>query len=171
MSQLASLQSRVGLQTAQISLLDSGLGKLRAKLQCLPLETFYLFQKLPLELRHQIWRYALPGPRLITLGLEKELLIVHIDRGDSIKISSRRSSHSDKTTAFSKIRQTSAPKIPELLHACRESRQLALAVYDFCLSTSIRAASTITETIWVPAPEKINCENQISTSSGRRVLH
>lgn len=68
------------------------------------LTTFSLFPKLPLELRLQIWSFALLHPRLVTLGFIRVPLQPRPDYIHSV------------------------PK-PPLLLVCTESRHLALSYY------------------------------------------
>ena len=142
-------------QAKQISRLNAELVRLRARLPWAPLETFDTFLDLPLEIRCEIWSYALPGPRLLTIGLEEELLVVYVDRDNGDKTRSRGSGFRNGATAFRKMNEISIRKMPAIFHVCRESRRLALTAYEFCLSTSVSAASIVTQIIWVPAPDRL----------------
>jgi hypothetical protein len=73
------------------------------------LEHFYVFPKLPPELRLKIWKFAMPGPRVMKLW--KQCLT-----GSSI----------GQSEEYVK----SAYNIPRTLHATRESRSVALLAYN-----------------------------------------
>lgn len=80
-------------------------------------DSFHPFPNLVLELRTLIWTYALSQPCLIKVHLE-DILYGEPD-GLAIRI--------PKFVTHSKN--------PPLLRTCRESRELALKVYETCLST------------------------------------
>ena len=63
-------------------------------------QIFTLFSKFPAELQLKIWEIAMPGPRIIKIGLLWEL-------GD-----------------FPLYQKS--PKVPSLLHACHDSRAVAI---------------------------------------------
>ncbi|PVH84878.1 hypothetical protein DL98DRAFT_528291 [Cadophora sp. DSE1049] len=71
---------------------------------------FALFPKLPLELRHMVWKYALPGPRTIEIFYKDHLRPLHADSVASLQ----------------------RPKIsdPVILFANKESREVALSAYE-----------------------------------------
>ena len=73
-----------------------------------PSSMFVLFPKLPTELRLQIWKYAIPGARKITLKRRKN------------------SSQLSVTTPS----LTASPYTPDILHVCQESRAMALEYYQ-----------------------------------------
>jgi len=148
-TQVADLKCQVQAQATQISRLNAELDKLRARLPWLPLETFDLFPKLPPKLRNRIWKYSLPGPRLITIGLKDDgpLDIVDVDHGNGFKSHASRKNLGRSTAAFTKLREMPTLKSPVLLYVCKESRQLGLSVFDFCLSTSVDASAIVTRTV------------------------
>ncbi|KAH6721753.1 hypothetical protein BKA61DRAFT_700601 [Leptodontidium sp. MPI-SDFR-AT-0119] len=74
-----------------------------------PVEDFTLFPKLPLELRTEIWKYALPGSRDILVTGSNESFDIHLSRDD---------------------RATVIPTA--LLHTNREARSTALKIYKPC---------------------------------------
>jgi hypothetical protein len=63
--------------------------------------TFYKFQDLPTEIRNEIWQYCLPGPRVIEIRNNRDI-----------------------------PGATSICRIPPILHVCRESREMALKIYE-----------------------------------------
>ncbi|KAF8846612.1 hypothetical protein BDZ45DRAFT_682421 [Acephala macrosclerotiorum] len=65
-----------------------------------PPPTFTLFPTLPAELQIKIWRYTLPGPRIIQLQYSKSSSSFHGTRP------------------------------PPALHTCRTSREIALSVFE-----------------------------------------
>ena len=77
------------------------------------LPRFTLFNKLPVELRHIIWHFALPGPRAIHVRLSGS-------RGHGFVIASE--------LAQAKVKV--ATSIPGVLHAVRDSRAIALKHYS-----------------------------------------
>ncbi|KAH9206197.1 hypothetical protein DL95DRAFT_488261 [Leptodontidium sp. 2 PMI_412] len=161
-TQVAALKAQVQAQAVQISRLNAELDKLRARLPWLTLERFDLFPKLLPELRNRIWKYSLPAPRLITIGLKDDVPLntVDVDRGNGFK---RRASHKNlggSMAAFTKLHEMPALKSPVLLYVCKESRQLALSVFDFCLSTSLDASAVVTRTVWVLIQGPLSRENQ-----------
>jgi hypothetical protein len=66
----------------------------------LDVQTFTLFPKFPAELQLKIWEMAMPGPRVIKIGYLREL--------GNFPLCQK------------------SPKIPSLLHACHDSRAVAL---------------------------------------------
>jgi hypothetical protein len=138
-AQITELSRQVAAQARLISRLCKEVEELRARLLWQPLETFEPFPKLPLELRRLIWRYALPGPRLVTVieALSSpDSGILFIDRCDG----------SGKVLASGLTRlQEKSAKPPPLLRVCRESRQVALGSYKFCFGTHVSDTSLLTE--------------------------
>lgn len=84
------------------------------------LETFHLFPKLPPELRTRIWEYALPPGRLVRIFYTE----IYYPSG----------TYSDEDLGQTTF--TSNTPAPALLHACAESRIVALRVYKLCLGTA-----------------------------------
>jgi hypothetical protein len=92
---------------------------------------------LPIEIYNEIWRFALPGPRLLTLKVpddsqkdDDKYGLVDIDRhGDS---------KWDMTCAFATFEPEMAlVEPPALLYVCKESRDVTLMEYEFCMSTFV----------------------------------
>src|ERR1700730_6955339 len=101
--------------------------------ETLPPLCFNLFPELPFELRHEIWRLALPVPRLLTLIQGKEF---QFNPYNSVYIG-RANGEYEFSFAFCRWRtETPTSHGHALLHACEESREVALNAYDFCMSTS-----------------------------------
>jgi len=75
--------------------------------------TFTFFPKFPPEIRDQIWRHSLPGPRV--LRMNSNLLAPHPDK-------------------LSFAREYRAPN-PSALFVCQESRAVALRSYKLCFGT------------------------------------
>ncbi|KAK0101464.1 hypothetical protein ONS95_006636 [Cadophora gregata] len=74
---------------------------------------FTLFEKLPMELQHMIWWFALPGPRAVHFKISGT-------RGHGFAIASE--------LAIAKVKVTTS--IPGVLHAVRDSRAIALKHYQ-----------------------------------------
>jgi 2EXR family len=101
---------------------------------------FERFAQLPPELRRLIWRYALPGPRLIMVVSANPSPgsgLLYIDRCDGLG--------PRHTPGFSKLEEQPRGPPPSLFHVCRESRRLALESYEFCFNTRISSTSLLTE--------------------------
>jgi 2EXR family len=136
-AQIAELGRQVAAQATQISRLNKEVRELRARL--LP-EMFERFAQLPPELCRLIWRYALPGPRLIMVVSANPSPgsgLLYIDRCDGLG--------PRHTPGFSKLEEQPRGPPPSLFHACRESRRLALESYEFCFNTRISSTSLVTE--------------------------
>ena len=136
-AQIAELGRQVAAQARQISRLNKEVRELRARL---PPEIFERFAQLPPQLRRLIWRYALPGPRLITVVRENPSPssgLLYIDRCDGLG--------SRHTPGFSRLKEQPRGPPPAHFHACRESRRVALESYEFCFGTRISSASLLTE--------------------------
>jgi hypothetical protein len=89
---------------------------------------FVLFPKLPIELRLQIWKFALPGPRII------DVFYLH-----------------------PKGARTTTP-IPSLLHVCQESRrevQRVLLVLNNYDGDGYFYVNSETDTIWLRGKKKL----------------
>ena len=89
--------------------------------------TFTCFGRLPTELRLQIWKYARPDPRVVRVSRSKNSL----DIPDWLKDRTNPIIEvPDKTIIdhFCRINYSKTP-IPAMLHACTESRQVALGWY------------------------------------------
>jgi len=71
---------------------------------------FTIFPKLPVELRLKIWKFALPGRRIVDIRCDKQSVL------------------------FEKYR--SSTPIPSILHVCSESRTLASKVYELAFRTT-----------------------------------
>jgi len=82
----------------------------------IPTSDFIQFPKLPTELRCAIWKFALPGPRVIQVT--KKICI------------------QDDGTKYEKLRLNL--DIPAMIHACRESRQTCLEKYSKKLGSRTR---------------------------------
>lgn len=82
-----------------------------------PLEKFTCFGHLPRELRLLIWKYARPDPRVVRLAWSKR--------------SSKALKHCSYPEYW-RANYSEAP-IPAMLHACSESRQVALRWYRLAL--------------------------------------
>jgi hypothetical protein len=112
-----------------------------------PPRTFHAFPNLPPELQNMIWRYSLPGPRVIRA--------TYVQRGDYTK----------NLFVFKDARP------PTALHVCQNSRQEALNFYKL-LSKSIFANDEFeynSEFEWDSAdnlPESID-DNQSQDSGSR----
>lgn len=106
----------------------------------LPPPCFNLFPELPFELRHEIWRLALPGPQLLTLIPGKE---VQFDPYDTVYIGRANGEYEFSCTFCRWRTKTPSSHAHALLHVCKESREVALKAYDFCMSTSISATTEV----------------------------
>jgi hypothetical protein len=136
-AQIAELGRQVAAQATQISRLNKEVRKLRARL---PSEMFERFAQLPRELRRLIWRYAFPGPRLITVVRANPSPgsgLLYIDRCDGLG--------PRHTPGFSKLEEQPREPPPSLFLVCRESRRVALESYEFCFNTRISSTSLLTE--------------------------
>jgi hypothetical protein len=78
--------------------------------------TFPSFQNLPVEIRCQIWKLALSGPRVISLRTNCSPKMTSMPDVESMSI-------------------TSVCRIPPMLHVCRESREGALKIYGLSFGT------------------------------------
>ena len=167
-SELADLKKQLAVQATQISQLNTELGRLQARLPWQPIETFDLFPKLPIELRREIWRFALPGPRLLTLKVpddsKKDDDIygrVHIDRkGDG---------EWDMTCAFGTF-EPERPLVdpPALLYVCKESRNVTLMEYEFCMSTFVPPDAVIEASSHTDSPRHWIVNHDFLTYRGFR---
>jgi hypothetical protein len=136
-AQIAELGRQVAAQATQISRLNKEVRELRARLRP---ETFERFAQLAPELRRLIWRYALPGPRLIMVVKANPTPgggLLYIDRFDGLG--------PRHMPGFSKLEEQPRGPPPPLFDVCRESRRVALESYEFCFSTRIGSASLLTE--------------------------
>lgn len=81
----------------------------------IPCTEFHRFSKLPAELRITIWKLARPGPRVIRVKVHivKYHISEHV-RG---------------------LKFTSFTPVPAVLHACKESRAIALKTYKLGMKT------------------------------------
>jgi 2EXR family/SAP domain len=73
---------------------------------------FPQFSRLPVEIRLMIWKYSLPGPRVLTVTK------INIPRPDKLH-----------------FREDDNPPNPGMLSVCRESRSVALERFKLCLRT------------------------------------
>jgi len=104
---------------------------------------FTPFPKLPIELRFEVWNYALQAaPRLIKLNCrEDDEPQLVVNRGPNFKSQAHWNLNYGKplctpTLAFTKFKLS--PCVTSvMLFVCKESRQLALQVFEFCFSTSL----------------------------------
>ncbi len=115
-----------------------------AAIRCQSLKAFDLFPKLPIELRTMIWRHALPGPRLVRVMVDEAA-----PHFGSLEIDRHNGSGRKYTHSFNKLREQPARPPPQLLHVCRESRQIALETYDFCFSTQVSSTCALTKSTYI----------------------
>lgn len=83
--------------------------------------TFHPFRRLPAELRVEVWKFALPGPRIIK--------IVAMDMHLTMRKRIMRYSILPQSTYH---RAIATP----LLHTCQDSRAVALKIYEATLTTT-----------------------------------
>jgi len=99
----------------------------------IPVGDFVRFSRLPLELRRIIWKFALPGPQVVkvTTGHYEN----DVNRHEKLKIN---------------------VGLPNLMHVCRESRQICLEKYSVKLACETRLPSDCArfdpedDTIYIP---------------------
>lgn len=87
--------------------------------------TFHLFTALPRELRDLIWAHTLPSPRIIPVGCKSLPPRIYADVEPPINT---------PWPTFGGCFEPGNPSPPTLLHSCRESRMVALARFEMCLS-------------------------------------
>jgi hypothetical protein len=85
------------------------------------LRTFTCFPRLPLELQRMVWGFALPAPRTITI----------ISTDFTIR-------DAKGWTVRKYCVAHNAPSVPSLLHACQESRKVALKTYHLTFRPQLR---------------------------------
>jgi hypothetical protein len=137
-SQLAFFKAQFEVQATQISRLNADLSKIRAGIPWPPLEKFDLFPQLPVELRHQIWRYALRSARLLTIvqapGRPIKWQVGVDDDDDYVKIRL--------------VETNSVPHSKAFFTVCKESRDIALSTHANCLSYAITPTMQRTYVRW-----------------------
>ncbi|KAF3039374.1 hypothetical protein E8E12_007112 [Didymella heteroderae] len=79
--------------------------------------TFHLFPRLPYELRMHIWLSSIE-PRVVSVDIK-----VYVEEVE--RIAKRK-----KKTRRARMYMTSTTPVPAVLHTCRESRKVGLAVYE-----------------------------------------
>lgn len=92
-----------------------------------PAQRFTCFPKLPAELRLRIWKYALPGPRLVRIYL---------------KLEPRQPRQEGEKKKPQVSRLTTSQPPPVGLRVCRESRIEALKEYELAFPTKTSPAQT-----------------------------
>lgn len=85
------------------------------------LTEFTLFPKLPAELRDQIWKFALPGPRTITISVR---------RCSENQAEGERRGFTFNSSDFRTEANSQGLLPTTLLHACHESREIVLGRYE-----------------------------------------
>jgi len=98
------------------------------------LTEFTLFPKLPAELRDQIWKFALPGPRTITVIRRplKNWAYRYTTITDRLR-RTRLGLPTGKNDQFVKANTRGVLPTP-LIHACHESRQIVLRRYELAFA-------------------------------------
>lgn len=86
--------------------------------------TFHYFSKLPRELRQKVWNYHLPGPSRL----------IKIKSDDFLPETPSCTTWSQEPSIF---RAKAICSTPPLLHACSESRRLALNFFQLGLSNQL----------------------------------
>jgi hypothetical protein len=82
--------------------------------------SFAFFPKLPIEIRQQIWKLNMPGPRIVNISHDPEgMRIVELDQTESGR------------NPFWKAKANAGP-VPALLHVNDEARSLLLKHYTLC---------------------------------------
>jgi hypothetical protein len=136
-SQLAFFKAQFEVQATQISRLNADLSKIRAGIPWPPLEKFDLFPQLPVELRHQIWRYALRSARLLTIVGAPRPINQQFGVGDD--------------NAYLNVRLAETNSVPHskaFFTVCKESRDIALSTHANCLSCAITPTMQRTYVCW-----------------------
>ncbi|KAH9222668.1 hypothetical protein DL95DRAFT_401690 [Leptodontidium sp. 2 PMI_412] len=82
-------------------------------------KSFKYFPRLPVAVRHRIWKHAIPAGRLVRIFYTKIQYLSGTYSNDDLG-----------QTTF-----TSNTPVPSMLHACSESREIASKVYKLCLGT------------------------------------
>ncbi len=120
--------------------------------------TFHLFSDLPPELRRQVWLLMIPQPRIITIHVDTSFSFKSIRRGVYSPSFCRIDRHDGRgkvsAYGFSRFydasnrrnapllhgrqpRYSTRGQLPSILFACRESRSVAMEIYDYCFQTYI----------------------------------
>lgn len=89
-------------------------------------KTFTQFSKLPTELQDKIWTYALPGPRIIGVQIKR---FKDVLEDDSVV---------EFYSFIEFYKCVTVEPHPELLHACRNSRAVALDTYRLSFVDELR---------------------------------
>ncbi|KAH7407242.1 hypothetical protein BKA64DRAFT_742908 [Cadophora sp. MPI-SDFR-AT-0126] len=87
----------------------------------IPIESFKLFPKLPLELRRHVWKRVLPEPQSIYIfsnGYTQKLTVGEISRNTFV------------------FRAAASYKVPRLLSVCKETRQEVMLHHHPCFATN-----------------------------------
>ena len=114
------------------------------------------FDRLPLEIRTEIWEYSLPGPRMLCPGCppepEREKYVRRSSLAYGTFVEPASQSHPIRHRTSLYFPKNHQPAKPAALDVCRESRHVALKRYRLCFGTTNIFANLDIDILYFGAP-------------------